>query len=154
MIARNVVLDTTYLMPAFGIDIEVDSSRVIEMTLGRLREREGRVYISDLSPFEAFIKSYRIAEKLKDNIGKETAKSGFLAISKEGWVNKVDHKDEEIVEEAYKIREGHNDPFDCFIFATAKALSAPLVTEDRDALRFLEHDQVLSWADLKRRVKA
>jgi PIN domain nuclease of toxin-antitoxin system len=148
--ARGILLDTTYLLPVFGIDVEVDSAPGIHSALERLRSKGVSLHISDLSPFEAFIKSFRIAEKLRDEDGKRAAKSGFLVVVKGDWVQRVDHKDEEIIEEAFRIRLVHNDPFDCFIFATAKVLALPLVTEDGEASRFLDEKSVLTWTRLKR----
>lgn len=150
MSTRSIVLDTTYLLPVFGIDIEVDSASGIYSTLERLRRKGVTLHVSDLSPFEGFIKSYRIAEKLRDEEGKNASKSGLLVVVKGDWVQRVDHEDEEIIEEAFKIRQVHNDPFDCFIFATAKVLAVPLVTEDGEASRFLGEKSVLTWTRLKR----
>ncbi len=152
--ARGILLDTTYLLPVFGIDIGVDSASSIQATLTRLVERGTTIYVSDLSPFEAFIKSYRIAEKLRDERGKEEARLGLLFVVKGDWVTRIDHKDEEIIEEAYRIRLKHKDPFDCFIFATAKVHKVPLVTEDRAAPDFLSDQNVMSWAGLKRNMSA
>ena len=151
---RNVVLDTTYLLPVFGIDIDVDSSSTIQETLQRLRGKGVGLHISDLTPFEAFIKSYRISEKLRDDEGKEAARSGLVILARADWVSKVDHKDDTVINEAFKVRLSHNDPFDCFIFATAKALEMPLVTEDDSASNFLDKDSILSWKELKRKLRA
>lgn len=148
------MLDTTYMLPVFGIDIGVDSASSIQLTLSRLAEKGTELYISDLSPFEAFIKAYRIAEKLKDEQGKEEAKLGFLFIVRGDWVTRIDHKDDEIIEEAFNIRLKHNDPFDCFIFATARVRKIPLVTEDRAAPEFLQDKLVMTWAELKKSLKA
>ncbi len=142
------------MLPVFGVDIGVDSASSIQATLGRLMEKGTGLYISDLSPFEAFIKTYRIAEKLKDERGKEEAKLGFLFVVRGEWATRIDHKDDEIIEEAFKIRQKHNDPFDCFIFATAKARSIPLVTEDRAAPQFLKDDLVMTWSGLKKGLKS
>jgi PIN domain nuclease of toxin-antitoxin system len=141
------------MLPVFGIDIGVDSATSIQATLNRLVERGTVLYISDLSPFEAFIKAYRIAEKLKDERGKEEAKLGFLFVVRGDWATRVDHKDDEIIEEAFKIRLKHNDPFDCFIFATARVRRIPLVTEDHVAPQFLENKLVMTWAGLKKSLK-
>ena len=147
---RNILLDTTYLLPVFGIDVEVDSALAIRDALERLLKRGVRLHVSDLTPFEAFVKSFRVAEKLRDEEGKQAAKSGFTILARADWLDKVDHKDDTVVEEAYRIRLDHNDPFDCFIFATAKALSIPLVTEDQDASKFLGKESTLTWKELKR----
>src|SRR5437773_342869 len=66
----------------------------------------------------------------------------------------IDQKEHEIIEEAFKIRQKHNDPFDCFIFATARVQGIPLVTEDRIAREFLDDRLVMTWAGLKRNLKA
>ena len=128
----------------------MDSAPAIRDALELLLKRGVRLHVSDLTPFEAFVKSFRVAEKLRDEEGKQAAKSGFIILARANWLDKVDHKDDTVVEEAYRIRLDHNDPFDCFIFATAKALSIPLVTEDRDASKFLGKESTLTWKDLKR----
>ena len=128
----------------------MDSALAIRDALERLLKRGVRLHVSDLTPFEAFVKSFRVAEKLRDEEGKQAAKSGFIILARADWLDKVDHKDDTVVEEAYRIRLDHNDPFDCFIFATAKALSIPLVTEDQDASKFLDKESTLTWKDLKR----
>src|SRR5712692_268906 len=147
---RNLLLDTTYLLPVFGIDVEVDSATAILDTLELLAKKGVLLHISDLTPFEAFVKSFRVAEKLRDQEGMKAAKTGFTILVKADWIDKLDHKDDTVVEEAYRIRLDHNDPFDCFIFATAKALSIPLVTEDQDASKFLGKGSTLTWKELKR----
>jgi len=142
------------MLPVFGIEIGVDSSSSIQAALSRLAQKGTTLCISDLSPFEAFIKAYRIAEKLKDDEGKEEAKLGLLFVVRGDWLTKVDHKDHEIIEEAFKIRQKHDDPFDCFIFATARVQGVPLVTEDRVAREFLDDRLVMNWAGLKKNLKA
>lgn len=151
---RSLLLDTTYMLPVFGIDIGVDTSSSIQETLSRLVTKGTVLFISDLSPFEAFIKTYRIAEKLKDERGKQEAKLGLLFVVRGDWATKIDHEDDEIIEEAFKIRLKHNDPFDCFIFATAQVRKIPLVTEDRVAPQFLEDGSVMNWAALKKTLRS
>src|SRR5713101_8290968 len=141
------------MLPVFGIDIGVDTSSSIQETLSRLVTKGTVLFISDLSPFEAFIKAYRIAEKLKDERGKEEAKLGLLFVVRGEWLSRIDHKDHEIIEEAFKIRQKHNDPFDCFIFATALVFNVPVTTEDRVAREFLDDKLVMTWTMLKKSLK-
>ena len=103
------MLDTSYMLPVFGVDVGIDSAASIQATLSRLVAKGTELYISDLSPFEAFIKSYRIAEKIRDERGKEEAKLGLLFVAKGGWATRIDHNDDEIIEEAFKVRLKHND---------------------------------------------
>ncbi len=149
--ARSILLDTTYMLPVFGIDVGVDSASSIQGILSRLAEKGATLFISDLSPFEAFIKAYRIAEKLRDEKGKEEAKLGLLFVVRGNWLTRINHTDDEIIEEAFKIRQKHEDPFDCFIFATAKVNKIPLITEDRAAKEFLDDRLVMTWATLKKK---
>src|SRR5213594_580844 len=142
------------MLPVFGIHIGVDSASSIQETLSRLAERGTTLCISDLSPFEAFVKSYRIAEKLKDERGKEEAKLGLLSIVRGDWMRRLEHNNDDVIEAAYQIRLQHNDPFDCFIFATAQVHKIPLVTEDRAAPEYLEDGLVITWAGLKKSLKA
>ncbi|TMI09502.1 PIN domain-containing protein [Candidatus Bathyarchaeota archaeon] len=148
------MLDTSYMLPVFGVDVGIDSAASIQATLSRLVAKGTELYISDLSPFEAFIKSYRIAEKIRDERGKEEAKLGLLFVAKGGWATRIDHNDDEIIEEAFKVRLKHNDPFDCFIFATAKVRNIPLVTEDDSAPDFIGNGLVMTWAVLKKSLRA
>lgn len=150
MVSRELVLDTTYILPAFGIEVDVDSTERIGATLGVLKEQGVTLHISDLSPLEGFVKAFRIAEKLGDEPGKKGAKIGFLAVTKDPLLLKVNHSDEEILNAAYEIRITHTDPFDCFIFATAKVFSKTLLTEDRSAAHFLGRKNVLTWNDLRK----
>ncbi len=64
--------------------------------------------------------------------------------------NVVSYSDEKVIEEASLIRRSHKDPFDCFIFATAKALGATLVTEDNSAANYLGPGNALTWKSLKK----
>ncbi len=152
----NLVLDTTFLLPAFGVEIDVDTSEKIELAIQQLvKESSTPIRISDLSPLEGFLKSYRLAEKAKNEEGKKAAKMGFLAVTRDSsWLRMVPHTEEIIVNAAFEIRLTHNDPFDCFIFATAKATGARLVTEDSTAKKYLGSENVLSWEDLKRSLRS
>ena len=122
------------------------------MNLDQLSKRGVKINISDLSPLECFLKAFSIAEKAKDEEGREAAKLGLLAVTEGGSssFNIVAYSDEKVIEEASLIRRSHKDPFDCFIFATAKALGAALVTEDTSAVNYLGHDHVLAWKSLKK----
>ena len=147
---RELVFDTTYLLPAFGVDVDVDTSKNIKLILNELADVRGvKLIISDLSPLEGFLKSFRLAEKMKNEEGEKAAKMGFLAVTKDSTFSIVSHSDERTFNGACEIRQNHRDPFDCFIFATARSINAPLVTEDIDAQKFLGKKKVLSWRNLK-----
>lgn len=152
-----LVIDTTFLLPAFGVEIDTESSERIEAVISSLLEGGGprdRIFISDMSPLEAFLKAYRLAEKEKNEKGKNAAKLGFLAVTGASSVYTiVPHSDEGVFESAFEMRNSHSDPFDCFIFATAKVLGATLVTEDTVAEKFLGSNSVLSWNGLRKSLR-
>ena len=149
MITR-IILDTTYLLPAFGVEVSVDSSDVILEVLERFLSMGGVIYVSTISVLEAYLKAYRLSEKKGNDKGIRAAEVGFMAIVNDNRILKVDFMEMEVFREAHRIRRTHGDPFDCFIFATAKALGTPLVTEDREAKRYLT--EVVNWGEFKRRV--
>jgi len=150
--AQPIVLDTTFILPAFGVEIELDSSKSVEETIHEVREsRETPILISDLSPLEGFLKAFRLAEKAKNEDGKKAAKIGFLAVTADTSTFRcVTHSSQDILSAAFEIRMTHTDPFDCFIFATAKVFGATLISEDRNATRYLGAENVESWKDFKK----
>ncbi len=149
----ELVFDTTVLLPAFGVEVDIDKSENIKQTLNELMNvHKIKLFLSDLSPLEGFLKSFRLAEKMKNEEGKKAARVGFLAVTRDSTFTIISHLEERTFNEAYEIRKKHRDPFDCFIFATAKSLDASLVTEDTNAKKFLDKERVLSWKDLKNRL--
>ena len=144
------MIDSTYLLPAFGVEIDFETAEGITRLLGELISKGSRIYISDLSPLECFLKAFALAEKERSAEGMSTARTGFLAVTREtSTFTTLPHRDEKILTEAFTIRSSHRDPFDCFIFATAKMLDAALVTEDDKAGRYVNPDNVLSWKKLR-----
>lgn len=148
---KHLVLDSTYLLPAFGVDLELDSSETIVDTLDRIARSGSRLYVSDLSPLECFLKAFQIAEKMKIEEGKEAARVGILAVTGDSSAYAIlTHYDEKILAGAFVIRNSHKDPFDCFIFGTAKAFEATLVTEDTGDAEHIGAEGTLSWKELKK----
>ncbi|MHB1868607.1 MAG: PIN domain-containing protein [Nitrososphaerales archaeon] len=75
--AHPIVLDTTFILPAFGVEIEIDSTESVQEKIREVREsQETPILISDLSPLESFLKAFRLAEKAKSEEGKKAAKTG------------------------------------------------------------------------------
>ena len=150
--AHPIVLDTTFILPAFGVEIEIDSTESVQEKIREVREsQETPILISDLSPLESFLKAFRLAEKAKSEEGKKAAKTGFLAVTADTSTFRcISHSSPDIVRAAFEIRMTHNDPFDCFIFATAKVFGATLVTEDSNAIRYLGVEKVESWKNFKK----
>lgn len=140
---RRVVLDTSYLLPAFGVDIAEDSTHRIREALVRFVRGGGSLLISDLSPLEAWLKSRRLARQEPN--GQRRASEGFLAVWQDRTFQKIPHSDPSVFSHANRLLESHADPFDCFVFATSLFADAPLVTQDEAAATFLRPGRRLSW---------
>jgi predicted nucleic acid-binding protein len=146
---EKLVLDSTYLLPAFGVNIDVETSEAIVETIDLLKARGIGIFVSDLSPLECYLKAFSLAERAGTEEGRKAAVTGLLAVT--GDSSKfvaVPYSDERVVREASEIKKSHKDPFDCFIFATAKALNAVLVTEDDSASKYVGGSNVQSWKRL------
>jgi hypothetical protein len=139
-------------LPAFGVAIDVASPPMILTVMKRFVKNHNTMMISDVTPLEAFLKSFSIAEKRKDEFGKNRAREGFLAVVSDALLEIVSHQQREVFERAFKIRLKHKDPFDCFIFATALAENALLISEDESSVPHVGKDRVMKWAEFARKV--
>ena len=92
---------------------------------------------------EAFLKTYSLG--LKKSVPELVSRSlrGVFVIMKAHELKKMSFLHPQIVRYAHRILSKHWDPFDAFIFATANALGATLLTEDRDAHMF--YDRVINF---------
>ena len=144
---QAVVFDTTYFLPSFGVEVDVDSTENIRRAIRRFVSKGGSIVVSFMTPLEALLKACRIAEKQESSIGFLKARVGFEAMVSDPIVKIVGYSDIAVLEEAVSIRRAHRDPFDCFIFATARAKSLPLLTEDEEAQQYVSH--VISWEEFK-----
>ncbi len=152
MFTRKILLDTTFLLPSYGVSIDVDEKEIIANVMQGFIDLGGEIYVSTLSLLEAFLKTYRVAEKLKNEEGKIRAREGFISVMHSNMIRKIDFLNYEIFLEAFKIRKTNKDPFDCFIFATSKAKGIPLLTEDSKAAAHLGEELICNWEKFKNNV--
>ena len=141
------MLDTTYILPAFGIHVDVAPASEIKEILRKYAERGVLLYVSEVSIFEAYVKTIAVAKKRKipNLFGK--AVDGVITMLNDPMISIMDYKESEILEEASKILKSHNDPFDAIIFATAVVKDIKLATEGKDAEDFLSRERILKWQD-------
>ena len=128
---ERLILDTTYILPLFGVDIGGISNSQIEH-LWTQGVENAKIIISDISLLE-------VMYKLQSDYRKKKEKSilqrytqvlptlldiDFLSIyNTKLYVGAVDYANE--------IRtHGHNDYLDCLIAGTAMNLNAIFITED------------------------
>jgi len=133
----KVLLDTTYLLPAVGIEVDLS-----ENLLEKLFSSGHSFIINELSLFELFGKASRLIS------GEERAKDRFYTGMKSILSSKVDIKPVFTLDTLPVVREVHErikDLPDCLIVATAMLYSDVMLTEAKD-IQKVEDFEVL---DLK-----
>ncbi|MBS7612517.1 hypothetical protein KEJ27_10040 [Candidatus Bathyarchaeota archaeon] len=137
--AINVLLDSTYVLPSFGIEVE---GLTVEH-IARLREAgvKGRVKFHCLSVIwvEVIGKICREKERLGTDIDHviEIAVKSLLESGFYNWLTPTS----EAVKLAFKLRMlGHRDNIDNLIYATSAESNMLLLTMDEDFKKFLSQN--------------
>jgi len=147
---NKILLDTSYLLPIFGIDVDIRGLK--ENFSDVLRKFE--VYYNPISLIEA---KFIILRLLKDGIDLlKDYRIGLNCILTEETLKPTPFTNSEIEEIADKllIEKGINDYFDRMIYATAVTLKLILITEDRKLLDLansydLKPPNAYSWKDIQ-----
>jgi PIN domain nuclease of toxin-antitoxin system len=120
----RVLLDTTYLLPVAGIQIQ----RVEKDTLKRAKSSGDELFISEISLFELAAKGAKLAKnRLAD---RERLAQAVQSLVLDERLGKVKVYDEEVLSLAIDLRQHHPDFVDCLILASAVSSCEVLVTED------------------------
>jgi len=122
----KILIDTSFLLPAFGIDVEEEVYKAIR------HFRRFDVYYTELELLEAFWKILRIFDRTKlDRIllGLESIKRTYkiLEIPSKAYLEAVEIHD-----------RGHKDYIDALLYATAKYSNIPLLTIDFTFIELLK----------------
>ena len=147
---NKILLDTSYLLPLFGIDVEIDGLK--ENFPKVLKKFE--VYYSPISLIET---KFIILRLLKDGINLlEDYRVGLDSILAEDLFKPTPLTNSEIEEVADRllVDKGLKDYFDRMIYATAVVFKLALVTEDRKLTEIasnysLKPPKVYSWKTLQ-----
>ncbi|WP_457549613.1 PIN domain-containing protein [Archaeoglobus sp.] len=147
---NKILLDTSYLLPLFGIDVELDGLK--ENFPNVLKKFE--VYYSPISLIEV---KFIVLRLLKDGINLlEDYRIGIDSILAEDLLKPTPPTNSEIEEVADRllIDKGLKDYFDRMIYATAVVFKLALVTEDRKLTELasnctLKPPVVYSWKNLQ-----
>ncbi|MEM3550409.1 MAG: hypothetical protein QXV01_04880 [Candidatus Bathyarchaeia archaeon] len=152
----KVLLDSTYLLPSFGVEVEELSLDHI----AKLREAgvKGKVNFHCLSTVwvEVMGKICREKERLKEDIEKiiEIAVKSLLESGFYKWLTPTS----DAVKMAFKLRMlGHRDNIDNLLYATSAENNMLLLTMDEDFKKFLlqnnfKVDNVLNHETLLKRL--
>ena len=135
----KVLLDSTYLLPSFGIEVEGLTDR--EIAGLRKAKIEGKVkfYCSPFSWIEIISKVCREIEHAKIELD-EIIESAVKSLLKSGFYEWISPSSE-AVELAFKLRRlGHKDNIDNLLYATSIKENLILLTMDKDLKRFLSRN--------------
>lgn len=145
---RQIILDTSYLLPIFGVQIDTADQVEIQEQLSLLIDNDIGIGICDLSLIEGFGKASRLAEKQQNEDGYISAVRGYIDLLYDKQIKKYPTSEVGIFNEAQLLRRKHNDLFDCFIFGTALYLKAILLTEDTFAHKEIKTIEIWNWKRL------
>lgn len=115
-----MILDTTYLLPLAGIEIDRDLLKAL--LEGRARLKMEEIVVSLISIFELQAKAAKLNVKVK------VVNRAINAIVDSFKV--VPFHDPEVVKTSFELRKHITDYVDCILLATAIVLKDNLVTED------------------------
>lgn len=120
----RVLLDTTYLLPVAGIQIQ----GVERDTIRTARSLGHRLFISEISLFELAAKGAKLT---RDGLGsRDRLAEAVQSLVSDESLMKVKVYEEELLSMAIDLRQHHSDFVDCLILASAVSACDILVTED------------------------
>ena len=122
----RLLIDTSFLLPALGIEIEEYGMKVIPLF------RMVEVYYLEVALLEAMWKVLRIVRREK----LERVRIGIRAIRETYHV--VEPPPDAYIEAVEIYDRGHRDYIDALHYATAKALGIALLTLDFKLIEFLK----------------
>ena len=155
----NLLLDTTYVLPLFGIDINLDDSFREEIKqLWKKGVKNYNIYLSSASIIESVYKLNREYRNSEDPEILNRYHTVFPTIIRSKNVKIFDSfLNPVIAETSMKIRNyGHKDLMDCWIAASAIGMNAFLLTEDKELKSLLRKysklkiKKIIDWKMLRK----
>ncbi len=158
---KSIVLDTTYVLPLFGIEINLSPSFIEDMKLlwnGGINGYE--FYLPSICLIEAMFKLLGEYRKNKEFSVLERYQISLPTVLNSPIIILSPELNPNISLIAIKIRHmGHLDFMDCWIAASAVILKSILLTEDKVLVEVLQNISetqnltTLSWNDFKKVLK-
>ncbi len=124
----RVLLDTTYLMPAIGVQV----GGVPPDVLSNLRAEGHETAASEVSLLEVAAKAGKLVKTRR--LGLARVELGLRAILEDPALEILSIRDERILSLAIRLRATLPDFLDCALLATATVDCEAFVTEDRDVI--------------------
>jgi len=122
----NVLVDTSFLLPALGFEIEPEAMGIIRFF------RKVNIYYIEAGLMEAV---WKILRHVKNNRELMIAKLGIESIR--NTYTLVNPPSEAYIEAIKIYNQGHKDLIDSLHYATAKTLGLIWLTIDYDFIKFL-----------------
>jgi predicted nucleic acid-binding protein len=133
---QKILLDTSFLLPTLGIDVERE---VIE-TLSKLESREDLLFYSDWSLLES---SWLAVRQIKQgNYQEAIYRRGLLSITKTKVYDAVDMNPEDYLKALMFFQMGHSDMIDNLLYATALRNHYQFLTIDTELALFVTKNSV------------
>ena len=123
-----MLVDTSFLLPALGIEIEEEGMKVIPLF------RKLEVYYLEAALLEAMWKVLKIVDRKR----LERVRTGIEAIRKTYHIAEPPPK--AYIEAIEIYDKGHRDYIDALHYAVAKALGIKLLTMDFEFIEFLRNN--------------
>ena len=123
-----MIIDTTYLLPLAGIDVDRDLLRAA--VEGRVRLSLEELKVSLISLFELQAKAAKLGVPVDRVVRAVRVVERLFTV--------IPFTDPEVVRIAFELRRHLRDFIDCVIAATAAAIGEDLVTED-SAIHSVSH---------------
>jgi len=124
----RVLLDTTYLLPLIGVEVEGVSRDVLT-----LLKKEGHTpVVSEISVFELLAKGSKLAAK--EVIPRERVSLVIQSLYKDESIIRVSLENPDVVRYTIELRPYHSDTVDCVIIASALTKADIMLTEDKTLL--------------------
>ena len=120
----RICLDSSYLLPLFGIGLRGIPSDVIR----RLSAHEHELLISEISIFECAAKAAKLV--IRGELGVKRLVDGLLGAAYSPLLTKVSIYEADLISLAVEARKLVSDFIDCLILATATLYADVLLTED------------------------
>lgn len=138
----TILLDSTYLLPVFGVKVKEVSEEVLlklrDLALKGLVE----IYYSPISLIEVISKVARETIRKGRGLKPEEVEATIRIIEESEYLKPV-HPNPQAYALAYKMKLiGHNDMIDNLLYATATVHGLTFVTMDRKLKNFIQHHKI------------
>ncbi len=137
--ADRILLDSTYLLPTFGIEVKELSDEDLRAMRELLLKGEAEFFCSSITWIELIGKVHREAERAGID-ATERFREAAKSLMESGYYRWISPSVEDIMI-AFKLRKlGHRDIIDNLLYAASITKNMILMTMDRELKEFLKRN--------------